>query len=154
MTTSPRRVPAAQLRAGDADRDTILTQLSEHFGAGRLTGQQLDERSGRALTARTMGELDELMSDLPRIRDPLPEHRPLPPPRGTGVLSALIPVGVAIAFVTSAVTVGTPNHDWFPWWTIPLALFLVRKAVRRLHGCVAPSRDRPAGWPASLSRDR
>jgi hypothetical protein len=154
MTTSPRRVPAAQLRAGDADRDTILSQLSEHFGAGRLTGEELDERSGRALSARTMGELDELMSDLPRIRDPLPEHRPLPPPRGTGVFNALIPVGVAIAFVTSAVTVGTPNHDWFPWWTIPLAFFLVRKAARRLHASVGPSRDRPDGWSASPSSDR
>jgi hypothetical protein len=145
MTTSPRRAPAAHLRAGDADRDAILTQLSEHFGAGRLTGEELGERCEQALSARTMGELDELVSDLPRIRDPLPEHRPLPPPRGTGVFSALIPVGVAIALVTSAVTVGTPGHDWFPWWSIPLAFFLVRRAVRRLHGCVGPSRDRTAG---------
>jgi hypothetical protein len=152
--TSPRRVPAAQLRAGDADRDTILAQLSEHFGAGRLTGEELEERSGRALSALTMGELDELMSDLPRIRDPLPEHRPLPPPQGTGFLSALIPVGVAIAVVTSAVTVGTPNHDWFPWWTIPLAFFLVRKAARRLHASVGPYRDRPDGWSTSPSSDR
>jgi hypothetical protein len=145
MTTSPRRVPAAQLRAGDADRDTILTQLGEHFGAGRLTAEELDERSERALSARTMGELDELMSDLPRLRPPLPEHRPPPPPRGTGALDALIPVGVAIAFVTSAVTIGTPHHDWFPWWTVPLAFFLVRRAVRRLHGCVGWPRGRPDG---------
>ncbi|HTA03748.1 MAG TPA: DUF1707 domain-containing protein [Streptosporangiaceae bacterium] len=145
MTTSPRRVPAAQLRAGDADRDAILTQLSEHFGAGRLTAEELDERSGRVLSARTMGELDELVSDLPRIRGPMPEHPPLPPPRGTGVLSALIPVGVAIAFVTSAVTIGTPHHDWFPWWTVPLAFLIVRKGVRRLHSYVGPSRDRPDG---------
>jgi hypothetical protein len=148
MTTSPRRVPAAQLRAGDADRDATLAQLSEHFAAGRLTSEELDERSGRVLSARTMGELDELMSDLPRIRGPMPEHRPPPPPRGTGVLNALNPVGVAIAFVTSAVTIGTPNHDWFPWWTIPLAFLIVRGAVRRLRGSAGPSRDRPHGWPA------
>jgi Domain of unknown function (DUF1707) len=147
MTTSPRRVPAAQLRAGDADRDAILTQLSEHFGAGRLTAEELDERSGRVLSARTMGELDELMSDLPRIRAPMPEHRPLPPPRGTGGLSQLIPLGIVIAFVTSGVTIGTPHHDWFPWWTIPLAFLIVRRAVGRLRGCVGPSRDRPDGWP-------
>ncbi len=148
MTTSPRRVPAAQLRAGDADRDEALAQLSEHFGAGRLTSEELDERSGLVLSARTMGELDELMSDLPRISGPMPEHRPPPPPRGTGVLNALIPVGVAIAFVTSAVTIGPPSHDWFPWWTVPLAFLLVRGALRRLRGSAGPSRDRRHGWPA------
>jgi hypothetical protein len=148
MTTSPRRVPAAQLRAGDADRDAILTQLSEHFGAGRLTAEELDERSGRVLSARTMGELDELVSDLPRIRGPMPEHPPLPPPRGTGVLSALIPVGVAIAFVTSAVTIGTPHHDWFPWWTVPLAFVLVRRTVGRLYGRGGRSGARAQGWAA------
>ena len=133
MTTSPRRVPAAQLRAADADRDAMLTQLSEHFGAGRLTAEELDERSGQVLSARTIGELDELMCDLPRICAPMPEHRPPPPPGGTGVLNALIPVGVAIAFVTSAVTVGTPHHDWFPWWTIPLAFLIIRRTIRRLR---------------------
>ena len=134
MTTSPRRLPAAQLRAGDADRDATLTQLSEHFGAGRLTAEDLDERSGRVLSARTMGELDDLMSDLPRTRGPMPEHPPPPPPRGTGALDGLIPVGIAIAFVTSALTVGPPHHAWFPWWTIPLAFFAVRGAARRLRG--------------------
>lgn len=146
MTMSPRHVPAAQLRAGDADRDAILTQLGEHFGAGRLTAEEFDERSGQALSARTLGELDDLMCDLPRIRDPMPEHRPPPPPRGTGFLSALIPVGVAVAFVTSAVTIGTPHHAWFPWWTIPLAFILIRRATGRRHG--SRSADRPRGWPA------
>ncbi len=65
MTMSPRQLPAAQLRAGDTDRDATISQLSDHFGAGRLTAEELDERSGRALSARTLGELDELMSDLP-----------------------------------------------------------------------------------------
>jgi len=146
MTMSPRNVPAAQLRAGDADRDAILTQLTEHFGAGRLTAEEFDERSGQALTARTFGELNELMCDLPRIRDPLPEHRPPPAPRGTGYLDALIPVGVAIAFVTSAVTIGTPHHDWFPWWIVPLVLILIWKAVSRLRA--SQPGDRPRGWPA------
>ena len=144
MTMSPRRLPAAQLRAGDTDRDATISQLSDHFGAGRLTAEELDERSGRALSARTLGELDELMSDLPRLPEPMPEQRKLPPPRGPGVLSGLLPVGVAIAFVTSAVTIGPPHYDWFPWWIVPLAFLLVRGAVRRLRGS---SRDRPGGWP-------
>ena len=156
MTVSPRYVPAPQLRAGDADRDAILTQLSEHFGAGRLTAEEFDERSGQALSARTLGELDELMWDLPRIRDRMPEHRP-PPPRGTDFLSALIPVAVAIAFVTSATTVGTHDHDWYGWWIFPLVIILIRRAIDRRHA--GPSRDRressPAGrYPAALPGER
>jgi hypothetical protein len=147
MTMSPRRVPAAQIRAGDADRDATLAQLSEHFGAGRLTAGELDQRSGRVLTARTMGELAEVMSDLPRIPGPMPEHRPMPPPRGTGLLSGLAPLGVAIAFVTSAVTIGPPQHDWFPWWTVPLAFLIVRGAIRRLRRLGRP-REARGGWPA------
>jgi hypothetical protein len=148
MTMSPRRVPAAQIRAADADRDAALTQLSEHFAAGRLTAEELDERSGRALRARTMGELDELMRDLPRTRVlvperspvPMPAHPPLPmpahppAPRKPGFWSQLAPLGVAIAFVTSAATIGPPGHHWFPWWTVPAALLLIGKAVRRRHG--------------------
>lgn len=140
--SAPAAGGAAQ--AGDTDRDATISQLSDHFGAGRLTAEELDERSGRALSARTLGELDELMSDLPRLPEPMPEQRKLPPPRGPGVLSGLLPVGVAIAFVTSAVTIGPPHYDWFPWWIVPLAFLLVRGAVRRLRGS---SRDRPGGWP-------
>jgi hypothetical protein len=35
--------------------DRVLAELSEHFQAGRLTAEELDERSGRALQARTVG---------------------------------------------------------------------------------------------------
>ena len=65
MTSNYR--PAAT-RASDADRDAVVSDLSEHFQAGRLTAAELDERTGRALTARTWGELGELAADLPALR--------------------------------------------------------------------------------------
>ena len=62
----PYRLP--QMRASDADRDGMVAALSEHFQTGRLTREDLDERTERALTARTLDELDELTADLPAIR--------------------------------------------------------------------------------------
>src|SRR5579862_8607937 len=55
----------AEMRASDADRDAVLSALSEHFQAGRLTADELDERTGQALAARTWGELKALLADLP-----------------------------------------------------------------------------------------
>src|ERR1700677_3908489 len=60
-------LPAA-MRASDADRDAVVSDLGEHFQLGRLTAAELDERTGRALTARTCGELRELLADLPATR--------------------------------------------------------------------------------------
>src|SRR5215470_20227659 len=56
------------MRASDADRDAVVSDLSGHFQAGRLTAGELDERTGRALAARTWGELGELVADLPAAR--------------------------------------------------------------------------------------
>ena len=54
------------LRIGDAERDAAMTQLREHFVAGRLTFDELTERIDLALTAKTQGHIDRLMADLPR----------------------------------------------------------------------------------------
>jgi len=65
MSATSAGSAAGRMRASDADRDATLAQLSEHFQAGRLTQDEFEERSGQALTARTMGELGDLMTDLP-----------------------------------------------------------------------------------------
>jgi hypothetical protein len=52
------------LRASDADRELVITLLSEAAGDGRLTLSEHAERSERALAARTLGELVRLTSDL------------------------------------------------------------------------------------------
>ena len=55
------------LRIGDAERDATMTQLREHFAAGRLTLDELTERIDLALTAKTQGQIDGLMADLPQL---------------------------------------------------------------------------------------
>jgi len=53
-----------ELRASDADRELVITLLSEAAGDGRLTLPEHAERSERALAARTLGELSRLTADL------------------------------------------------------------------------------------------
>lgn len=53
------------MRASDAERDAVVGRLNQAVGEGRLT---LDEFSGRlelAYAARTRGDLDPLLRDLP-----------------------------------------------------------------------------------------
>jgi hypothetical protein len=53
------------LRVSDAERDALIRALGEHAAAGRLTLDELEERAGRALAARTRGDLAALTTDLP-----------------------------------------------------------------------------------------
>ena len=64
----------SRLRASDADRDTVAERLYDATLEGRLLAEELDQRLGLALSARTHGELEPLVADLPgeragRIRD-------------------------------------------------------------------------------------
>jgi Domain of unknown function (DUF1707)/Cell wall-active antibiotics response 4TMS YvqF len=58
--------PDDSLRVSDAERDAVLRTLGDHAAVGRLTLDELEDRSGRALAAKTRGELATLTSDLPR----------------------------------------------------------------------------------------
>ena len=55
----------SELRAADADRRRVADELQRHYVDGRLSSDELSERLSRALAARTYGELDALLRDLP-----------------------------------------------------------------------------------------
>jgi Domain of unknown function (DUF1707) len=56
-----------QLRASDEDRDRTAALLREHHALGRLTAEEFSERLDKAFAAKTIGDLDELLRDLPSI---------------------------------------------------------------------------------------
>jgi DUF1707 SHOCT-like domain len=70
VDSATRDYPPGDLRVSDADRDRAVAELSEHFEAGRLSAEELDDRTGRALRARTEKELADLFADLPRHQNP------------------------------------------------------------------------------------
>jgi hypothetical protein len=55
----------SELRASDAERERVAERLRTAGGEGRLTAEELEERLGRAFSARTEAELEPLTADLP-----------------------------------------------------------------------------------------
>ena len=53
------------MRASHEDRDRVVDALRVAGGDGRLSAEELDTRLERALSARTLGELAGLTTDLP-----------------------------------------------------------------------------------------
>ncbi|HEV2242671.1 MAG TPA: DUF1707 domain-containing protein [Streptosporangiaceae bacterium] len=114
------------LRVSDADRDAAISELGEHFQAGRLDPAELEDRTGRALRARIGSDLDELLADLPR--GPQAPARPQPPARRRPALVPFaIPLLVAAgltAVVLTAASGGGWHHQWALgwalWWVVPV----------------------------------
>jgi hypothetical protein len=61
-------VRRSHLRASDADREYVAERLRNAAGEGRLLAEELEHRLGTAFSARTYGELDAVVADLPRDR--------------------------------------------------------------------------------------
>ena len=55
------------IRASDTDRDRTASLLREHLAAGRLSPEEFSERLDLAFAAKTVGEIDALLKDLPGI---------------------------------------------------------------------------------------
>lgn len=53
------------IRISHAERDEAVSTLGVHLSTGRLEMDEYEERFGRAVGARTRGELEALFADLP-----------------------------------------------------------------------------------------
>lgn len=58
------------VRAADADREATAERLRQHHADGRIDVNEFQERLDRTYQAKTIGELRQLVSDLPREQDP------------------------------------------------------------------------------------
>ncbi len=86
----------ALLRASDAEREQIAERLRQAATEGRLLADELEERLGAALSAKTYGELDAVVSDLPA-----------PPVRHRGLSRGIRPAAaVAFALVLALMFIG------------------------------------------------
>ncbi|WP_282703803.1 DUF1707 domain-containing protein [Streptomyces sp. CC219B] len=77
--TVPAPAAAAEFRASDADRDRIADILREALAEGRLTAEEHAERVEGALAAKTVGELEAFVRDLPAAHRRRPAPAPGPP---------------------------------------------------------------------------
>ena len=115
----------ASLRASDADREQVVNTLRQHHGDGRLDVEEFTERMQAAFEAKTLGDLEPLTKDLPRLPPPLPEE-----PRADAaaeamrwrfyrhLLSYALVNGVLIAlWLLVSISVGRLVFFW-PIWTL------------------------------------
>ena len=109
-----------KLRAADADREQTAERLRSSHNEGRLDTPELQQRLERCYEAKTLGELDELVADLPRERRPdepfSPRH--LRPWRWR--LVPLVPILIALVAVCAI----TGHHAF--WLLIPIAFLVYR----------------------------
>ena len=134
-----------KIRASDADRDRTAALLREHLAAGRLSSEEFNERLDKAYAAKTLGELDQLLSDLPGIDlYHLPDHSVerrrgggspfglpwlLAPRGGTGISPAWRAAWGSwatvslIAFLAWLLS-GHPSNLWFLWVAGPYGIIL------------------------------
>ncbi|MDN5763457.1 MAG: DUF1707 domain-containing protein [Microlunatus sp.] len=111
--------PTTPMRIGDVERDQAVSELGEHFAAGRLNRDEFDERSDQALLARFSTDLAPLFADLPQQQQaaPAPSPRPAvagPPPWAFALW--LLPVMVMVAAVAGAVLLHAPFLIWIAVW--------------------------------------
>jgi Domain of unknown function (DUF1707) len=127
-----RRTVGPDLRASDAERDVTAAELSVHFQAGRLKQDEFDERLTLAFGARTRGDLERLLTDLPPVPVPppaRPEPEPLPATQGVATGYWLLPLVIPLLLV-GVVAVGAASHPgngagalFLLWWLIPVMIF-------------------------------
>ena len=114
-----------------------MSDLSEHFQAGRLTAGEFDERMGRALAARTCGELRALLADLPAGSFALPvgrslDARPVPWRFAPPPIIVLAGIAIAIAVLVSVAHGGLG----FVWLLLPVLLIARRLSCGPRAGSV------------------
>jgi hypothetical protein len=114
-------VPRKRVRIGDAERDRAVSQLSEHFVAGRLTQGEFEERSEQVTRARYSDDIEPVFDDLPAPAElqvaqpsrPVAARRAGPPPQFLMIAPFLM-----IGLVVSSIALTAPWLLWGFFWIL------------------------------------
>ncbi|MHB1525968.1 MAG: DUF1707 SHOCT-like domain-containing protein [Candidatus Dormibacteria bacterium] len=119
----------SEVRASDSDREAVVDELRQHRAEGRLTLEELEERAGTAYQARTVGELAQVLHDLPQPPPPAP-----PPPTLGQRLRPGLGYGISAVVLSAVVAAGVAVGVFGHWHLFPLpVLFIGLFWVRRRH---------------------
>jgi uncharacterized protein DUF1707 len=136
---------STDVRVSDQERDQTAALLRDHFAAGRITQDELNERVQAAYAARTQHQLAELVRDLPVLPATPQQLKAELAERRRHLRRRLFQEagGAATPFVICTViwlASGAQGGFWPIFVAIPLILMLVRNGWR-LYG-PAPEFDR------------
>jgi uncharacterized protein DUF1707 len=144
-----------QMRASDDDRDRAASLLREHHAAGRLTVEEFQERLDAAYKAKTLGDIDKLLADLPAIdlyhlpdesmrrMAHAPPQRPVAPGGDHGRLTpawraawgswASVSLVVFVIWLITAIGNHSANGLWFLWVAGPWGAVLLGRWLFGAH---------------------
>jgi hypothetical protein len=139
----------ATLRASDADREQTAERLRKATAEGRLLAEELEERLEATFSARTYGELDAVVADLPSAAVRRRE-RPRPPaltinPIHVIALFILAPVIVSLV-IAAAVVVATLFSAWGA--LLIVGWFMFGRGRHHYWGSYRRSLHAASRWPA------
>jgi hypothetical protein len=112
------------MRVSDAERQAVTDRLSEHYAEGRLDQAEFDDRSGRALSAKTRADLNGLFDDLP-APVALPSQAPQVRPRRRTHPVLLLALIVLIALTAAHAAA------WLWLGLLAAALLVASRRIRR-----------------------
>ncbi len=136
------------VRVSDSDRDRTAALLREHHAAGRLTAEEFSDRLDRAFAAKTVGEIDGLLKDLPTIdlyrlpdavltRQPRQRQARTSGRRASGAWRAAWGVWFTVSLVCFVIwgLTSAPGYVWpvwvaGPWGAVLAGSWLTASAVR------------------------
>ena len=122
------------LRIGDAERDGAISELGDHFAAGRLTTEEFEQRVDQAIRARFNDDLEPLFVDLPRTAEPSvgsPSNHRSDAHLAWSPVLWFAPLLVVCA-VVAAVILSAPWLVWMFLWVFLITGFFRRR--RRYFG--------------------
>jgi hypothetical protein len=142
------------MRAADSDRQFVADRLREALDEGRLTLGEYDDRLKDAYAARTYGELDTVLHDLPAVTPPAQQQvaattttAPAGPARSgmPGWLLASWGSWLSTSLICFVVWLLTSpgGYPWPLWVAGPMGAILLARTV------MAYASGDPHGWEAA-----
>jgi hypothetical protein len=148
----------ASMRVSDADREQFVEALRQHHADGRITLEELTERTEKAHAARTFGDLDALGTDLPPVprspaaappssADPPPRTQP-PGPRQTtaartNLLRSAMWYGALSVFLVVIWALSGGGYFWPVWPIVGFALLVGWQVIGAWSQLGRSDDDRP-----------
>ena len=128
------------LRVSDVERNAVTERLATHYSDGRLDQAEFDERVGRAMAAKTRGDLNGLFDDLPDLepsgaaRNARPGGPAVPYRRRRGgfgrMLLMIVLVIVALSVVSHVLSALAFGFPWFLVAMLAVIVLLVSRSTR------------------------
>jgi len=140
-----------EMRAADADRQAVADRLKAALDEGRLDLGEYDERLQQAYAAKTYGDLEGLLTDLPVLADGglaagTPDH--LTRRWLLHIWSSYVPVvGITtVIWLVSSIAAQDLLYFWPVWVAGPWGVLLIWQTVGGL------AQREPQAWQAKIDK--